>query len=158
MVGVARDTSGRTIPFAEAVLVGAKKKDRASDRGWSVLDSLEAGPDLLLVRAIGYKAQRFPISRSATDTLELEAVLPPQVQVLPQLTVRANEPELKGIAAEAAHRGNRGLPIRCDAADRVHHHRFDWLRRCHLAPALKSPANTARAQIVLTSLDGSTGS
>src|SRR5688572_25348441 len=90
IVGVVRDQRGAPIPLAEAVLVSAKKRDRASDRGWFVLDSIDAGPDLLLVRAIGYRAERVPISLEAADTIDVEVILAPHVQVLPEISVRVS--------------------------------------------------------------------
>ncbi len=104
IVGVARDQSGAPIPYAEAVLLHGKSQDRTNYRGWFVLDSLEAGADLLIVRAIGFQVQRVPLTLGVADTLELEIVLRPQVQVLPEVIVKAFGRELKGIAAVSARR------------------------------------------------------
>jgi hypothetical protein len=164
IVGVAHDTGGRPIPFAEAVLVGAKRKDRANDRGWFVLDSLEAGPDLLVVRAIGYKAQRVPISIAATDTLELEVVLAPQVQVLPDVVVTAYGRELHGIAAVAAQRLMRngapasGLITRDDLDTWAQHDLGNALRRAGaivLADRAYCPNRNGQPVQMTVFLDGS---
>src|SRR5262245_53741665 len=80
VLGVVRDTAGTPIPYAEAVLLNAGRRDRANDRGWFVLDSVASGADLLVVRAIGFQPQRLPINVGPNDTLELAVVLPPQVQ------------------------------------------------------------------------------
>ena len=104
IVGVVRDPSGAPIADAEAVLRHGKSQDRANDRGWFVLESLVAGADLLIVRAIGYQVQRVPLTLGVADTLELAIVLRPQVQVLPEVIVKAFGQELTGIAAVSARR------------------------------------------------------
>jgi hypothetical protein len=163
ILGVAHDTAGHAIPFAEAVLVHAKRKDRASDRGWFVLDSLEAGPDLLLVRAIGYQAQQVPIVMTATDTLELEVVLAPIAQVLPEVVVKANGRELTGIAAVAAERMLRngapssGLITRQDLDTWANHDLGSAFRRAGvpvIADAAICPLRHGRRLPMTVYLDG----
>jgi hypothetical protein len=111
LVGVVRDTAGAAIPFAEAVLIGAKRSERANERGWFVFDSLPAGPDLLVVRAIGFRAQSLPLNLGSRDTVELAATLQPRIQVLPEVSVTVHGRRYSGIAAQAAARLNaNGAP------------------------------------------------
>ncbi len=144
IVGAVRDTRGSPIPGAEALLLSAKKKDHASDRGWFVLDSLEAGPDILVVRAIGYRARTMPISLGPADSIEVVAVLQPLIQVLPELTVTAYGRELTGVAAEAAVRFMRnggppsGLITRADIETWGHHDLGSVLRRAGLGLVMDS--------------------
>jgi hypothetical protein len=91
-------------------LIRARKSDRATDYGWFVLDSLDEGPDLLVVRAIGYRVKRVPLTLGPADTLEFEVRLDSRLQVLPELSVTGRGQPLSAVASEAARRvyGNGG--------------------------------------------------
>jgi hypothetical protein len=87
-------------------LIRSKKTDHASDRGWFVFDSVEAGPDLLLIRAIGFRPKRIPLGLGEHDTLDIAVTLEARVQLLPEVSVTGKGPaeELSPLAVEAAHR------------------------------------------------------
>jgi hypothetical protein len=104
ITGQVRDTSGKPVVAAQALLVAAKKHDQTNQGGWFVFDSIEAGPDVLVVRAMGYRLQRAAINLGDRDTLEVEVRLIPQPQLLPELSVTVEGRKLTGVAAEAAQR------------------------------------------------------
>jgi hypothetical protein len=104
IIGVIRDARGNPVLEAEAVLVRAGKKEPPNYRGWFTFDSLDAGPELLVVRAIGYQVQQLPVTLGPSDTLELEVTMPARAQMLPEVTVKAAGRELSGLAAISANR------------------------------------------------------
>ncbi len=76
----------------------------ASNRGRFLVSDLPAGPEIFLVRAIGFRAERLVVTLAPGDTIEVEAVLQPIVQVLAQVVVEARGKVFTGRLAEIAKR------------------------------------------------------
>jgi hypothetical protein len=90
VTGLVRDTTGRPIEGAEVVAVGGRRTALTSARGAFVLAGLEPGPELFVIRSIGFRLQRFPTSILPGDTVRLTVVLGPRsAQILPEIVVEA---------------------------------------------------------------------
>lgn len=72
--------------------------------GRFVLTELPAGPEIFVVRAIGFRPERLAVTLTPGDTIEIEAVLQPFAQTLPQVTVEVRGKMLTGRVAEVAKR------------------------------------------------------
>lgn len=102
--GFVRDTAGRPVHGAEVVNLTTRERTTVSGAGRFVAAGLSAGPHLWLVRAIGYRPERLALTMAGTDTIEIEVVLGPLPQLLPELAVVVRGYQYRGRLAEAARR------------------------------------------------------
>ncbi len=89
LVGTVRDTSGRPIANADVVAMAGNTLARTTAAGTFLLGNLAPGPEILLIRAIGFTPQRFPATLTAGDTVPVDVVLGTAPQQLEELTVTA---------------------------------------------------------------------
>ena len=89
LAGTVRDTAGRPIGNADVVAIAGKALARTNADGTFLLGDLAPGPELLLIRAIGFAPERFPATLVARDTVPVDIVLGPAPQQLEELTVTA---------------------------------------------------------------------
>ncbi|MFN0180267.1 MAG: carboxypeptidase regulatory-like domain-containing protein [Gemmatimonadales bacterium] len=104
VVGMVHDTAGRPIEGAEILALAAKRRGRSDDRGEFTIEWLQPGPELFLVRAIGYAPQRFSATLAARDTLPVDVALRLGPQQLDELVVTARGREYRGRLADFARR------------------------------------------------------
>ena len=102
--GVVRDTAGRPVPDADIVGLSSRMTARTSRTGAFLLGDLGPGPEVFLVRSIGFAPQRFPVTLISGDTVSVDVVLGTSPQQLSELTVTALGREYKGKMARFAQR------------------------------------------------------
>jgi hypothetical protein len=104
IVGIVHDTAGQPILGAEILALAAKRRGRSDDRGGFAIEWLQPGPELFVVRAIGYTPQRFSATLAARDTIPIEVALRLGPQQLDELVVTARGREYRGRLADFARR------------------------------------------------------
>lgn len=104
LAGIVHDTAGRPISGAEVVAMAAKRRGRSDVRGVFEVGWLPPGPELFLVRAIGYSPQRFSATVVAADTMPIEVALRVAPAELEELVVTARGREYRGRLADFARR------------------------------------------------------
>lgn len=107
VTGEVRSTTGAPLPGAQALVDDAGEPARSDGRGRFVLRDLPAGTHMLMVRAIGYGAARFPVHLAAGDTLRVSATLR-GVTLLDTLFVTARRTGLVGELTERLRVGEAG--------------------------------------------------
>ena len=98
--GVVRDTAGRPLPNADVVGLSSRMRARTDGSGRFFLGDLGPGPELFLVRSIGFAPQRVPATLAAGDTMSVDVVLGSSPQQLADLTVQAFGHEYRGKMAQ----------------------------------------------------------
>lgn len=102
--GAVRDTAGRPIPGGEIFSLTSRRLTVASTAGRFLLSDLAAGPEVFVIRALGFRPERLAVALAPGDTIEIEAVLQPIAQTLPLLVVEAEGKVFRGRLAEIAKR------------------------------------------------------
>lgn len=103
LLGAVRDTSGHAVQSGEIIGLTSKRSALVLS-GRFLMNELPAGPEVFVVRAIGFRPERVSLTLAPGDTIEIEAVLQPLAQALPQVTIEVRGKLLKGRVAEAAKR------------------------------------------------------
>lgn len=104
VIGRVQDSVGAPIATAEVVAVTAKRRALADSRGEFMVRWLNPGPELLLIRAIGYTPVRLPVAVELTDTLVISVPLQRGIQRLEDVVVTARGKRYEGRLAEFARR------------------------------------------------------
>jgi hypothetical protein len=102
--GLVRDTAGSAIVGAEVVNLTTRQMTATSATGEFRITDLPAGPQLWIVRAIGYRPERLALTVEVADTFAIEVVLGAVPQVLPDLVVEVRGHRYQGRLAEVARR------------------------------------------------------
>lgn len=103
LVGAVRDTAGRAIAAGE-ILALTSQRLASVVSGRFVLSALPAGPDIFVIRSLGFRPERLALTLAPNDTIEIEAVLQPVAQVLSQVTIEVRGKTFTGRIAEVAKR------------------------------------------------------
>lgn len=107
VMGRVVDSAGVAIPAAEVVAMAAQRRARVNDRGEFLVRWLDPGPELLLIRAIGYTPVRLPVTVELTDTLVIAVPLQRGIQRLEDVVVTARGKRYEGRLADFARRMER---------------------------------------------------
>jgi len=89
VVGIVADTGKRPIVDAEIVAMRHKLTTITDSRGVFILNRLEPGPEVFLVRRIGYRPESFDATLNGGDTLRLGVIMAEAPVQLPDLMVEA---------------------------------------------------------------------
>jgi len=104
LMGAVRDTAGRPIPGGEVLGLTSRRLTVASTTGRFLFSDLAAGPEVFVIRALGFRPERLAVALAPGDTIEIEAVLQPVAQILPQLVIEVEGKVFRGRLAEIAKR------------------------------------------------------
>jgi hypothetical protein len=99
LAGVVRDSAtGAPIPNAEILINIMNRREVADAEGRFTMFTLPGGRHLVQVRAIGYRAQGFPVNVAARGTTRVEFVLSAEAQELDSVVV-TERPSMRGVGA-----------------------------------------------------------
>lgn len=122
LAGVVRDSAtGAPIPNAEILINIMNRREVADAEGRFAMYTLPGGRHLILVRAIGYRAQGFAVNLAARGTTRVEFVLSAEAQELDSVVV-TERPSTRGLGsfgyeAFEERRRTRGGGIFIDSVD-----------------------------------------
>lgn len=99
LAGVVRDSAtGAPIPHAEVSISIMNRREVADAEGRFTMYTLPGGRHLVQVRAIGYRAQGFPVNVAARGTTRVDFVLSADAQELDSVVV-TERPSMRGVGA-----------------------------------------------------------
>lgn len=91
LTGRVADTTGKAVAGAEVVANAAQRRTVTRSDGSFRLDSLPAGQNAILFRAIGYRPEQLLYRFARNDSVRVDVVLEPGVTELPGITVESKE-------------------------------------------------------------------